>query len=148
MATDKTMRTLGATLLWLAAMTVSGAQAQTAWPVREVRIIIGFSAGGTTDIMTRTLAPELTKLWGQAIVIENRAIFERAGQAVMAKIMENDKAAAALSLVCAAASARELRAATELSAARRIARALPPLAFLALAWFAWNWGLLTNPARY
>jgi len=29
-------------------------------------------------------------------VIENRAVFERAGQAVMAKIMENDKAAAAL----------------------------------------------------
>jgi len=31
-------------------------------------------------------------------LIENRAVFERAGQAVMAKIMENDKAAAALSL--------------------------------------------------
>jgi limonene 1,2-monooxygenase len=34
----------------------------------------------------------------QRFVIENRAIFERAGQAVMAKIMENDKAAAALPL--------------------------------------------------
>jgi len=34
----------------------------------------------------------------QKFVIENRAVFERAGQAVMAKIMENDKAAAALSL--------------------------------------------------
>jgi limonene 1,2-monooxygenase len=30
-------------------------------------------------------------------VIDNRAVFERAGQAVMAKIMENEKAAAALS---------------------------------------------------
>ena len=29
-------------------------------------------------------------------LVENRAVFERAGQAVMAKIMENDKAAAAL----------------------------------------------------
>ena len=32
----------------------------------------------------------------QKFVIENRAIFERAGQAVMAKIMENEKAAEAL----------------------------------------------------
>jgi len=32
----------------------------------------------------------------QKFVIENRDIFERAGQAVMAKIMDNDKAAAAL----------------------------------------------------
>jgi limonene 1,2-monooxygenase len=31
-------------------------------------------------------------------VVENREVFERAGQAVMAKIMENDKAAAALPL--------------------------------------------------
>ena len=34
----------------------------------------------------------------QKFVIENRAVFERAGQAVMAKIMENEKAAAALAL--------------------------------------------------
>ena len=34
----------------------------------------------------------------QKFVIENRAVFERAGQAVMAKIMENEKAAAALPL--------------------------------------------------
>ena len=34
----------------------------------------------------------------QQFVIENRAVFDRAGQAVMAKIMENDKAAAALTL--------------------------------------------------
>jgi limonene 1,2-monooxygenase len=32
------------------------------------------------------------------LLIENRAVFERAGQTVMAKIMENDKAAAALPL--------------------------------------------------
>jgi limonene 1,2-monooxygenase len=34
----------------------------------------------------------------QKFVIENRAVFERAGQAVMAKIMENEMAAAALPL--------------------------------------------------
>jgi limonene 1,2-monooxygenase len=41
----------------------------------------------------------ITKLReSQKFVIENRAVFERAGQAVMAKIMENEKAAAALPL--------------------------------------------------
>ncbi len=49
------------------------AHAQPAWPTREIKIVIGFSAGGTTDIITRTLAPELTRLWGQPLVIENRS---------------------------------------------------------------------------
>ena len=59
-------------LLILLALVSNDADAQGTWPTREVRIIIGFSAGGTTDIITRTLAPELTRLWGQPIVIENR----------------------------------------------------------------------------
>ena len=60
------------TLFCLFAFCTGTACAQGAWPAREVRIIIGFSAGGTTDIITRTLAPELSRLWGQPIVIENR----------------------------------------------------------------------------
>ena len=59
-------------LFCLVAFCAGTACAQGAWPAREVRIIIGFSAGGTTDIITRTLAPELSRLWGQPIVIENR----------------------------------------------------------------------------
>ena len=55
------------------------------------------------DLVGRYVIPEINghiaKLReSQKFVIENRAIFERAGQAVMAKIMENDKAAAALPL--------------------------------------------------
>lgn len=49
------------------------AQAQTDWPRREVRIFVGFSAGGTTDIIARLVGQELSKAWGQPIVIENRA---------------------------------------------------------------------------
>ena len=59
-------------LFCLLALCVGTAYAQGTWPTRDVRIVIGFSAGGTTDIITRTLAPELTRLWGQPIVIENR----------------------------------------------------------------------------
>ena len=55
------------------------------------------------DLVARYVVPEINgyvaKLReSQKFLIENRAVFERAGQAVMAKIMENDKAAAALSL--------------------------------------------------
>jgi CubicO group peptidase (beta-lactamase class C family) len=55
--------------------------------------------------------------------------------------------AAGLSVACAAAVARELRAPAP-SRARRAARALPALAYLALSWFAWHWGLLSDPTRY
>src|SRR5712675_2126157 len=55
------------------------------------------------DMVARYVVPEINGYIAslrksQKFVIENRAVFERAGQAVMAKIMENDKAAAALPL--------------------------------------------------
>ena len=49
------------------------AHAQADWPQREVRIFVGFSAGGTTDIIARLIGNELARAWGQPIVIENRA---------------------------------------------------------------------------
>lgn len=48
------------------------AHAQADWPKREVRILIGFSAGGTTDIVTRLISNDLSKALGQPIVIENK----------------------------------------------------------------------------
>ncbi len=62
------MRTLLAIFLSLAAV----AHAQGDWPKRDVRIMIGFSAGGTTDIVTRLISTDLNKAWGQPIVIDNR----------------------------------------------------------------------------
>ena len=52
--------------------TATQAQTTGEWPVRPIRIVVGFAAGGATDITTRTLAPKLSSLVGQPIVVENR----------------------------------------------------------------------------
>jgi tripartite-type tricarboxylate transporter receptor subunit TctC len=54
------------------AVTAAGASAQGAYPNRQITIIVGFSAGGTTDIVARLVAEELRKAWGQPVVIENK----------------------------------------------------------------------------
>ena len=49
-----------------------GANAQSAYPSKPVRIVVGFSAGGSTDVVARIMARELTQALGQSFVIDNK----------------------------------------------------------------------------
>jgi tripartite-type tricarboxylate transporter receptor subunit TctC len=43
------------------------------WPNGPVKMFVGFGAGGSTDIIARDIGRELEKVWGQPVIIENRA---------------------------------------------------------------------------
>lgn len=47
-------------------------QAQVAWPARPVSIVVGFSAGGTTDLLARALAKEFGDEFKASFVVENK----------------------------------------------------------------------------
>lgn len=69
-------RVFHALLLGVAAspwLGTGSAIAQTTWPTKTVRIVVPFAPGGTTDILARSVAPELGKAFGQAFIVDNKA---------------------------------------------------------------------------
>ncbi|MDP9901966.1 Bug family tripartite tricarboxylate transporter substrate binding protein [Variovorax ginsengisoli] len=64
---------LAAGTAFAAALCLAGtATAQSSWPTKPVRIVVPFAAGGTTDILARAMAPELSKAFGQQFIVDNR----------------------------------------------------------------------------
>ncbi len=62
-----------AALCGVALLPATSAFAQdTAWPVKPVTLVVAFAPGGMTDIVSRSLAKELSQEFGQQFVIENK----------------------------------------------------------------------------
>lgn len=61
----------GCVLASVVSVNANHAQAQT-WPLKPVRVVVGFSPGGVGDVTARLVAPRLSELLGQQVVIENR----------------------------------------------------------------------------
>lgn len=62
---------LGAPLAAMA-FTPALAQQRGAYPAAPVRMVVGFPPGGGVDVVGRLLAQQMTTLWGQPVVVENR----------------------------------------------------------------------------
>ena len=66
-----------ASTTWIAPAAVPLAIAQSSaglagFPAKPVRIIVPFTAGGLTDTLARGIGQELTRVWGQPVVVENK----------------------------------------------------------------------------
>ena len=69
MTAINTIRTWLAVALFAAA----GVASAQAFPSKPIRLLVGAPAGGTTDTLARSIAAEMTRTLGQAVVVENRA---------------------------------------------------------------------------
>lgn len=58
-------------LMTLAVFPVT-AEAQTDYPNRPIRFLVGFPPGGSNNIVARAIAPKLSELLGQQVVVDNR----------------------------------------------------------------------------
>jgi len=66
------MRAILLLLLALSAPFAGSAVAQTDYPTKPIRMIVGFPPGGGNDIMARLLSAKMQDAWGQAVVVDNR----------------------------------------------------------------------------
>ena len=65
-------RTLSGLTLLLAAFAAQGAGKDPGFPMRPVRFVSPFAAGGNTDMVGRAIAPRLAERIGQNVIVENR----------------------------------------------------------------------------
>jgi len=61
----------GATALALAVPSI--VRAQGAYPDKQIRMVIPFAPGGTTDLLARAVGQHMSQAWGQPVVADNRA---------------------------------------------------------------------------
>jgi len=67
--TLKRLATIG---VLAASLPLSMSATAQSWPTQPVRMIVPFTAGGSTDVLARMLGERLQTAWGQPVVVENR----------------------------------------------------------------------------
>jgi tripartite-type tricarboxylate transporter receptor subunit TctC len=64
--------TLSAVIAAIALTTLNTVEAQTAYPSKSVKVVVGFSPGGGLDVLARIVAQRMSEQMGQPFVVENR----------------------------------------------------------------------------
>ena len=64
---------LRATLVSCAVLFIAPAAFAQSYPGKPIRIIVPYSAGGGTDIVARAVGQKLSEIWGQSVIVDNRA---------------------------------------------------------------------------
>jgi tripartite-type tricarboxylate transporter receptor subunit TctC len=67
------LRGLAAAALAPALARAPFSHAQGAYPEKQIRMVIPFAPGGTTDLLARALGQHMQETWGQVVVADNRA---------------------------------------------------------------------------
>jgi len=65
-------RWFGLALTFGIAVSAASAHAQTAWPTKPIKILVGYAPGGSTDVTARIIGQALSERLGQPVIIENR----------------------------------------------------------------------------
>jgi tripartite-type tricarboxylate transporter receptor subunit TctC len=55
-----------------AAIALPAVRAQSGWPAKPIRFLVPFAPGGTSEIVARSVAAELSKQFGQTVFVENK----------------------------------------------------------------------------
>src|SRR3990167_566257 len=86
MRLNQRLRLLAATLACASACLLPLTAAAADFPTRPITIVVGFSAGGSSDVLARIVAEKLSIGLGQPVVVENRAgVASIVGAAFVAK---------------------------------------------------------------
>lgn len=68
-----TRRHLLALAAGLATLAAPSAHAEATWPAKPVRLVVGYAAGGATDVIARVVAAKLGEQLGQQVIVDNKA---------------------------------------------------------------------------